>query len=100
MRLIEEDGGLVEAVGPKHGFEHWQAMAVASQFAGHLQHRFKTLVSTHFTDVGRPNAQCELSGWTVPAKERRTKREQLSGGSDAVLPHEIGSLGRFGCPEA
>jgi hypothetical protein len=34
VRLIEEDVCLVEAVGVEQSFDHWQAMAVASQLAG------------------------------------------------------------------
>jgi hypothetical protein len=69
--------------------------------AGHFQHRFRTLVSTRSTEVGRAYAQCELSGgWTIPAIRRRTNYEQKLPEPSCRPPQQTGSPGSYSRPEA
>jgi hypothetical protein len=46
-RLIEKAISLVKAIGLEHSFDHLEAMTMPSQFAGHLQHGFGSVVSAH-----------------------------------------------------
>jgi hypothetical protein len=82
-------------------FDHRQAMARGKPIAGHFQHRFRTLVSTRSTEVGRAYAQCELSGgWTIPAIRRRTNYEQKLPEPSCRPPQQTGSPGSYSRPEA